>query len=219
MTTETTESFIPPLETPFKAKKRQSKKPTEAEVERLLDKHLKKYHEQSGRIASVWAMLEFRMDQMIWWLAGVEQTFGACITTQLNGPMPRLRTLKTLLEVRGYPKTSIGRLNKLSGDLVGPYEARNRTIHDPWFVAAKTKRVSQMRVAAIKNKIVYENLPVTLEELGEIYGLGLTVLKDFNAFQVEVRALPASALLETRRTRLFRTSLQGEETLSPKHVP
>jgi hypothetical protein len=89
MAQEIAESLIPPLETSVKAKKRRPQKPmTEAKVERLLDKHLKKYHEQAGRIASVWAMLEFRMDQMIWWLAGVEQTFGACITTQLNGPMP-----------------------------------------------------------------------------------------------------------------------------------
>jgi hypothetical protein len=110
-------------------------------------------------------------------------------------------------------------LNKISGDLVEPYEGRNRTVHDPWFVSAKTKQVSQMRVAAIKNKIVYENLPVTLAELEETYNSAVTVLKNFNAFQAEVRVLPASALLETRRTRLFRASLQGEATLNPKRVP
>jgi hypothetical protein len=68
---------------------------TEAEVDAFVHEHLKAFYPEIGRIASVWAMLEFRMDQLIWHLMGVEQTLGACLTTQLSGAPPRLRNTES----------------------------------------------------------------------------------------------------------------------------
>jgi hypothetical protein len=40
-----------------------------------------------GKIATVWAGLEFAINQAIWELCNVEAPVGACVTAQLIGPM------------------------------------------------------------------------------------------------------------------------------------
>ena len=91
---------------------------TEAQADAFLEKHLKKFYPEVGRIASIWSMLELRMDQLIWDLAGVEQALGACITAQLNGPTPRLRSIKALVALLNVPDKTLTKINKFSSSIV-----------------------------------------------------------------------------------------------------
>jgi hypothetical protein len=182
---------------------------TEPEVEAFVNEHLKDFHSEIGRIASVWAMLEFRMDQLIWHLAELEQTTGACLTTQMNGTTPRLRALKALMELRGSAADLITKLNKFTAELVEPQEDRNRAIHDPWFVGGISKEVSQIRKAIVRNKVVYERISVKLEEVRATYRASKSVLVRFNTLRDEILAEPPDALLERRRKRLWRAGLRG----------
>lgn len=183
---------------------------SENDVEQFVHEGLRDFYPEIGRIASVWAMLEFRMDQLIWYLLDVEQTFGACITTQINGPSPRLRALKTLIELRGNSPTIITKLTKFSHKIWDTQEQRNRTIHDPWFIKEDGTTVEQMRVATIENKIVYKTVPVTLIETKSIYAKSLELLKEFNYISEEIRKEPFSSLIGKQRKRLFRANLRGE---------
>jgi hypothetical protein len=182
---------------------------TADEVEAFINEHLQDFHAEIGRIASVWAMLEFRMDQLIWHLAGLEQTTGACLTTQMNGTTPRLRALKALLELRGSAPELLKQLNKFTGDIVAPQEDRNRAVHDPWFVGKETKRVSQIRKAVIGNRTIYERLPVQLDELKATYVASKTVLVTFNALRNQILAEPQDSLRERRRTQRWHSGLRG----------
>lgn len=192
---------------------------TEAEVEAFINEHLKDFHSEIGRIASVWAMLEFRMDQFIWDLAGIEQTAGACLTTQMNGTTPRLRAIKALMELRGSAPELITRLNKFTADLVTPQEDRNRAVHDPWFVGAESKEVSQIRKAIVNNRVVYEKLSVKLDELKAIYQTSKKTLIRFNRLRDEILAESIDALLERRRKRLWRAGLRGGAKLDQGNGP
>ena len=192
---------------------------TDSQVEAFLREHLKDFHPEIGRIASVWAMMEFRMDQIIWELMGVEQTLGACLTTQLHGSAPRLRVLKSLMELRGSSPALITKLNKFSADILKPQEDRNRAVHDPWFVGVKSKEVSQIRKATIDNKIVYERFPVASEDLKSIYRASVAMLKRFLALRNEILMEPLSALRERSRKRLYRAGLEGGMLSSPGKNP
>ena len=178
-------------------------------VEAFINEHLVEYHAHIGRIASVWAMLEFRIDQALWEFMGVEQTAGACVTTQMNGTSPRLRARKALMELRGSSPGLLKKLNRFSADLTSPQEARNRVIHDPWFVGNVTKKAHQIRKAVISNRIVFERIPMEMTELSKIYEDSVVLLKRFNALQDEILKEPESSLRERRRKSLWRTSLHG----------
>ena len=125
---------------------------TEAQNQASFDRNLKKFYPEVGRIAAIWAMLEFRMDQLIWDLACVEQSLGACITTQLNGPTPRLRTIKALSSLLGVTNEVMKKIDKFNHAIMKPQEERNRAIHDPWFIGSETKNVYKVTVAIVRNR-------------------------------------------------------------------
>jgi hypothetical protein len=183
--------------------------PTRDEAEAFTNEHLVEYHTYIGRIASVWAMLEFHIDRVLWEFMKVEQTTGACVTTQMNGTTPRLRAMKALMELRGSSAVLLTKLNKFTADLNSPQEDRNRIVHDPWFVGSVTKRASQIRKAVISNRIVYERVTVDITELEKIYKDSIAILRRFAALRDEILAEPESSLRERRRTRLWRAGLRG----------
>ena len=61
-----------------------------------------------GRVATVWAKLEFLINEMIWDLANVDINCGACITAQLTTPVSRMRTLISLVRFHGGGDKLIG---------------------------------------------------------------------------------------------------------------
>jgi hypothetical protein len=87
-----------------------------------------------GRVAAIWADLEFTIVEMIWELANVEREIGACITGQFIGPGPRIRALVSLIKIRGANPQLIAEFNKAAKCLDRVVSKRNRSVHDPWQV-------------------------------------------------------------------------------------
>lgn len=193
---------------------------TDAQVDAFVDRHLKKFYAEVGKLAAIWAMVEYRMDQLIWHLSGVDQTLGACVTTQLNGTAPRLRAIKAMAELRGYSPDIITKLNKFGAEIISPQEYRNRAIHDPWFVGENTKEVHQIRKATINNKIMYGKVVISLKELQNAHDSARILLFKFNEIRDAILAEPTEALLERQRTPLWEAKLDGRATQkSPNQNP
>ena len=158
------------------------------EINALLEEVLPPYHQAVGEIASVWAMFEQRLDQLIWDILGVEPKLGACLTSQLNGPAPRFRVLKSLLELREWKQELRRKLNKLSHDIIEVQEERNRAVHDVVLVGHNSKRVFKRTVATINNKLVYEVVDQSIEQLKDTLKKSKNILKRFNDVQDEIRS-------------------------------
>lgn len=91
-----------------------------------------------GQIASEWAHLEHLLDRVIYELAEILSPRGGCITAQMMGVWPRFNAITALLTLRSaeYPKFKplIPKAKSLSGRARDISEARNRVIHDPWYI-------------------------------------------------------------------------------------
>jgi len=117
-----------------------------------------------GQIASSWAILEWQMDMTIWWLAGIEEPEGACITGQLFSIHPRMRAIIALTKLKNKPHELINRLNKFSADSETVVRLRNRAVHDPWYVGLASGQIAQHKITAEK-ELKMEMAPRTLDGL------------------------------------------------------
>ena len=192
---------------------------TESQAAAFMEKNLRKFYPEVGRITAVWAMLEWTMDRLIWDLAGVEQMLGACITTQLNGPTPRLRTIKALAALLGAPDTTLTKINKFGRTIITPQEERNRAVHDAWFVGMKTKNVSKMTVAVVDNRLTFAQQVTTVESLKETLRKSKMVLTEFNVLVEDIRASVQPSSPEIQRRLFQRVSPLDERKLGPDSSP
>jgi|ERR1700722_730133 len=107
-----------------------------------------------GKIATVWAGLEFAINEAIWALCNVDAGAGACVTSQLIGPGPRMRALIALVDFRSrqpeHPaeQTLISKLNKLQGRIEGLGRQRNNFIHQYPFIDTESGELSRLEVTA-----------------------------------------------------------------------
>ncbi len=191
-----------------------------------LERVLAPYHTQVGAIADVWAQFEQRLDQLIWDLADVEHPVGACITSQLNGPGPRFRVLKALLELREWPSDIRTRLNKLSHEIQVQQEGRNRAVHDAAFVGLSSETVYRRTVATVNNKLVFETVAHSLGTLKTVFEESRALLRSFNELQAEVRAFEPQPSLDKLAELCRRHGPPSEHRLTlrrfrrtPRHPP
>ena len=85
-----------------------------------------------GRVAAILSHLDFYVNEMIWELANVERTAGACLTAQVLGPNPRCKALVALMRFRGANQKLIDNANSLASRYCGLGDRRNRIVHDVW---------------------------------------------------------------------------------------
>jgi hypothetical protein len=109
------------------------------------------------------ASLEFYMDYLIWQLAKVEQKAGTCVTSQLNGHGPRMRSIVALLRFRGIPEDIVKSFTKFEGGLFKIQTARNRAVHDTW--AYSGNDVAQLRLAITDKHVDFGITPIDFDEL------------------------------------------------------
>jgi hypothetical protein len=103
-----------------------------------------------GRVAAEWARLEHSLDRIIWGLASLNPASGACITAQIMGASPRYITIESQLthESQGNDvlKPFIKKIRSLSGmKHLRLSNARNRIVHDPWYVRTSDGQTAQRR--------------------------------------------------------------------------
>jgi hypothetical protein len=163
---------------------------TEDEVQRLLSP----YYEYVGRIAGEWASLEFKMDLLIWQLAGVVHSAGACITSQLNGINVRLRILTALVRLRTKSDSLIKKISKFEASVFPVLEQRNRIVHDWWGVSGETKEVLQMRVALVAKSLDLRLKATSLDELRNVHRQVMACWKRFDELESAIASsIPAES--------------------------
>jgi hypothetical protein len=169
-----------------------------------------------GRVASVWAKLEFLISEMIWDLANVDINCGACITAQLTSPVSRMRALISLVRLHGGDEKLIGDLNKFSARLDGLARRRNRIIHDPWGYNFTDDTYIRLEVTADR-KLVFESKNADIGDLKRVFDDIIHAMKDFDRLVHAIMAgLPAWP-----RTQYWQSwEKRGDEVrLSPDSEP
>jgi hypothetical protein len=120
-----------------------------------------------GRIASDWARIEHTLDNIIWELANLDPSSGACITAQLMGVRPRCLTILALAAHRGMPKELIERTTNFMNKSGPVSDDRNRVIHDPWYLEKVSKTPAQLR-SMPKGELVYGYVPRSKADMAKI---------------------------------------------------
>jgi len=144
-----------------------------------------------GRVASVWAKLEFSINEMIWDLANVDINCGACITAQLTTPVSRMRALISLVRFHGGKDKLISDLNKFSARLDGLARRRNRVIHDPWGYDFTKDTYIRMEITADR-KLVFESKEAQIEDIKRVFDDIIHAVTDFDQLVRRMMAeLPA----------------------------
>ena len=84
-----------------------------------------------GRITTTWAKFEHWIDVAIWYLAGLDDRKGACITTQLGSIHAKFRSLQALLVEADRPKTIQKEVARLADHAASVVKIRNKFAHGP----------------------------------------------------------------------------------------
>ena len=155
-----------------------------------------------GRLVDAWAQLEFHIDYAIWQLANVEQSFGACITSQLIGVNNRLRALRSLLSLRGASQATIKEVGKFANSLGDLQQKRHRAAHDPRMIHKDTGIMDRLEITA-DNKLVFGFQPENIDSLVDARAKIAAKVAEFRTlfarFADELNALPASSQPTLRR--------------------
>jgi len=108
-----------------------------------------------GRVAAEWSRLEHALDRIIWVLAGVISSKGACITSQQLGAAARYRVIQGQLRLRILKEPDFAehleRVEDLMRHSYEPQEKRNRIIHDTWYADSVENAPGQFRSWPHKN--------------------------------------------------------------------
>lgn len=98
-----------------------------------------------GRVAAEWALLEHRLDEIIWQLIGCDNSHAACLTSQMIGHFPRFNTIIALLSARQLPQELTDLIKKESGRVSELAEKRARAVHDAWYISSEDGGTHQFR--------------------------------------------------------------------------
>jgi mRNA-degrading endonuclease HigB of HigAB toxin-antitoxin module len=136
-------------------------------------KHLRQPPEDSphftaiGRIASAWATLDFEIDSLVWDLADIEPTKGACITAQLVSTRSRLQALLALMTLREADDKLMKAVRKFVTDTQELVSKRNRMVHDHWMYEVSTKKMHRLQITA-DPKPIFDLKDTSLEAIAEV---------------------------------------------------
>jgi hypothetical protein len=102
-----------------------------------------------GRVIDAWGDLEFEIDRVIWELMGVQQPFGACVTSQVIAIQNKLRALRALLHLwdAGALADEVG---SFAGGMHELTELRNRVVHDKRFILHPQNNVIRFEMTVSK---------------------------------------------------------------------
>lgn len=157
------------------------------------------YYAALGRVAAAWAELELEMNLTIWELANIQQRLGACLTSQMIGPGPRIRALAALVEQRGASKEVLSELNKLSRDIDSAAGQRNRLVHDPHLLKEQSGTLHRLQITADR-KLQFQFVSSEIEDIRAVEAKIVAVTGQYRAWASRMlRALPTFSRREFRR--------------------
>jgi hypothetical protein len=98
-----------------------------------------------GRFVVEFAHLEHSIDVIIWDVIGGGQADAALKTRDLVGATKRIDMLIKLASKRGTDAAVIADLRALNATVLPLQRARNRIVHDPWYIDQTTQAPGQFR--------------------------------------------------------------------------
>jgi hypothetical protein len=120
-----------------------------------------------GRALSAWARFEYEIDELIWELARLEPTEGACLTAQFYTVATRFNSLMALARVQKISDAQIKRLNVIRRKSDALAEQRNRLAHDPWFYGFDTQETYRLQKTA-RATLIHRYELVSVEDIQKI---------------------------------------------------
>jgi hypothetical protein len=105
-------------------------------------------HNLVGRVAADWSQVEHLLDVIIWQLARLDDTTGACLTGQIMGSSGRIWAIMALCTHRGMSKSVLDQVRTLGKELKGIQDRRNRILHDSWYFEVDTQQTVQYKSMA-----------------------------------------------------------------------
>jgi hypothetical protein len=145
-----------------------------------------------GETSSEFARLEHILDTVIWKLAGTEPALTACVTAQLIGIRPRCLTITALCVFYELPNAIIKKIATFSGRTSPVSDARNRLIHDPWFLQEKNSGSLQFR-AMPKEQRIYGYVAVSQDDIKSLLAKVKQAISDAERLRDSIfAALPTS---------------------------
>jgi hypothetical protein len=84
-----------------------------------------------GRITTTWAKFEHWVDVAIWYLSGLDDLKGACITSQLGSIHAKFRALQALMVEVDRPKKIQDEVARIGGKAAEVVRIRNKFAHGP----------------------------------------------------------------------------------------
>jgi hypothetical protein len=144
------------------------------------------YMQAVGKIAIMWAALEYAINQAIWELCNVEAAAGACITAQLIGPGPRIRAFISLIDFRAHDpqceneKKLITQFNKLAQRIEGFGGQRNSYIHQCAVIGVEKGDIKRLDLSA-NRRLKFDYVPADLEVMEKLAGDIRQARIDFDA--------------------------------------
>jgi hypothetical protein len=144
------------------------------------------YMQAVGKIAIMWAALEYAISQAIWELCNVEAAAGACITAQLIGPGPRIRAFISLIDFRAHDpqceneEKLITQFNKLAQRIEAFGRQRNSYIHHCAVIGVEKGDIKRLELSADR-RLKFDYVPADLEAMEKLAGDIRQARIDFDA--------------------------------------
>jgi hypothetical protein len=146
------------------------------------DSRFDPYMNAVGRIATLWAALEFNINEAIWELSNIEAAAGACITSQIGNVGSRMRALISLVHFRRGNDKLLRELAALMRTLESLSRQRNRYIHDPATIGEESGEINRIQVTA-DLRLDFGFKDVNLEEMAKIFQKIRDAIVTFKTFR------------------------------------
>lgn len=136
-----------------------------------------------GRAVSAAASFEHHLDKLIWKLIGLRNERASAITSQMMGALPRLNALIALCHERNWDDI-VGQLRKLGGKCQGPYDKRNRVVHDAWLLDPDSNGAKQLRTMPRANlqyglqDVNDADLAAIVEDFGKLTMVAVNIMRE-----------------------------------------
>jgi hypothetical protein len=140
-----------------------------------------------GQVTDAWADLEFEGDRVIWDLMGVQQPFGACLSSQIISIHPKLKALRALLHLWNADELA-DEIGSFAGSMYELADPRNRTVHDKRFMTYPGNEVVRFEITTTK-RLAFRPTPEELVTLYEIRDRIYSKLDCFNEIRSKIRVL------------------------------
>jgi hypothetical protein len=142
-----------------------------------------------GKLASIWAEFEHRIQWAIWNLASLDNLTGACITVQIGNSGRMIDAVIALLRLRNAPEASIKPLLTFAAKVGKKQRRRNRIVHDPWSFRLPHGEAYRFELSA-NREVISAEIPHSTTEVEDFTKEVTALVDEFNSLLSAVPLQP-----------------------------